>query len=115
MARQRAASAAPAGRAARSGRRRPDPRGPHRDAQCARARGGGDFELRFHLGEYFSRGDALLDVVPVRFTETNPAQHYHVPLLCSPWYVSTYCGSRTVDRRCEGVRVRRGASTDRRA
>ncbi|MDR5665682.1 hydroxyisourate hydrolase [Burkholderia cenocepacia] len=53
----------------------------------------GDFELRFHLGEYFKEADALLDVVPVRFTVTDPAQHHHVPLLCSPWYVSTYRGS----------------------
>lgn len=53
----------------------------------------GEFELRFHLGEYFGQPDALVDVVPVRITVTDPAQHYHVPLLCSPWYVSMYRGS----------------------
>ncbi|KVH56126.1 5-hydroxyisourate hydrolase [Burkholderia sp. MSMB1072] len=63
---------------------------PMLDGDLARS---GDFELRFHLGEYFVQADALLDVVPVRFMVTDPAQHYHVPLLCSPWYVSTYRGS----------------------
>ncbi|HEP6431781.1 TPA: hydroxyisourate hydrolase [Burkholderia cenocepacia] len=29
----------------------------------------------------------------MRFTVTDPARHDHVPLLCSPWYVSTYRGS----------------------
>ncbi|RQT22010.1 MULTISPECIES: hydroxyisourate hydrolase [Burkholderia cepacia complex] len=53
----------------------------------------GTFELRFHLGEYFNAPDALLDIVPVRFTVTDPAQHYHVPLLCTPWYASVYRGS----------------------
>ncbi|MDR8045865.1 hydroxyisourate hydrolase [Burkholderia cenocepacia] len=53
----------------------------------------GTFELRFHLGAYFTAPDALLDVVPVRFTVTDPAQHYHVPLLCTPWYASVYRGS----------------------
>ncbi|MBR8140466.1 hydroxyisourate hydrolase [Burkholderia cenocepacia] len=27
------------------------------------------------------------------FTVTDPTPHDHVPLLCSPWYVSTYRGS----------------------
>ena len=59
----------------------------------------GQYELLFHVGEYFTRkGVALasppfLDIVPVRFGIADPAASYHVPLLCSPWAYSTYCGS----------------------
>jgi 5-hydroxyisourate hydrolase-like protein (transthyretin family) len=35
----------------------------------------------------------FLDRVPVRFTIADPSQHYHVPLLVSPWAYSTYRGS----------------------
>ncbi|KWF17363.1 hydroxyisourate hydrolase [Burkholderia pseudomultivorans] len=63
---------------------------PMQDGDLARS---GTFELRFHLGEHFTAPDALLDVVPVRFTVTDPARHYHVPLLCSPWYASVYRGA----------------------
>jgi hydroxyisourate hydrolase len=57
------------------------------------------YELRFHVGAYFTaRGVALpeppfLDVVPVRFGIADAAGHYHVPLLVSPWAYSTYRGS----------------------
>lgn len=59
----------------------------------------GRYELRFHVGAYFAaRGVPLpdppfLDVVPVRFGVADPAGHYHVPLLVSPWAYSTYRGS----------------------
>lgn len=59
----------------------------------------GRYELRFHVGAYFAaRGLALpeppfLDVVPVAFGVADPAGHYHVPLLVSPWSYSTYRGS----------------------
>ncbi|MCY1533982.1 5-hydroxyisourate hydrolase [compost metagenome] len=59
-------------------------------ADAARA---GDFELRFVIGAHFKDQAALTDVVPVRFTVFDPAQHYHVPLICSPWSFSTYRGS----------------------
>ena len=36
---------------------------------------------------------AFLDRVPVRFAIADPAGHYHVPLLVSPWAYSTYRGS----------------------
>lgn len=58
--------------------------------QAARA---GQFELRFHVGDFFKASDGLSDVVPVRFAVMDPAQHYHVPMLCSPWFFSTYRGS----------------------
>ncbi len=52
----------------------------------------GAYELAFHLGSYF-RAEGFLDLVPVRFVITEPAAHYHVPLLCSPWGYTTYRGS----------------------
>ena len=59
----------------------------------------GRFELLFHAGDYFRREGAkladppFLDVVPIRFAIADPAAHYHVPLLVSPWSFSTYRGS----------------------
>ena len=59
----------------------------------------GWFELVFHAGDYFrAQGAALpdppfLDVVPIRFAVSDPTQHYHVPLIVSPWSYSTYRGS----------------------
>lgn len=56
----------------------------------------GTYELRFAVGDYFrGRGvaAAFLDVVPVRFGVDDPGQHYHVPLLVSPYGYATYRGS----------------------
>lgn len=59
----------------------------------------GQFELTFHVADYFrGRGCVLaeppfLDRVPIRFAIADAAAHYHVPLLCSPWAYSTYRGS----------------------
>lgn len=59
----------------------------------------GVFELRFFVGEYLKiHGAALpdpafLDVVPIRFGIADASQHYHVPLLLSPYGYSTYRGS----------------------
>jgi 5-hydroxyisourate hydrolase len=59
----------------------------------------GTYELVFYVGGYFrARGVALtepafLDQVPVRFGIADPARHYHVPLLVSPYGYSTYRGS----------------------
>lgn len=58
----------------------------------------GTYELEFDVGEYFSaRGDidrepAFLQTVVIRFS-VNANEHYHVPLLVSPWSYSTYRGS----------------------
>jgi 5-hydroxyisourate hydrolase len=59
----------------------------------------GQYELVFHIGDYF-RGlgaklpdPAFLDVVPLRFGMAEADGHYHVPLLASPWSYSTYRGS----------------------
>jgi 5-hydroxyisourate hydrolase len=58
----------------------------------------GVYELHFHVGEYFRRvftpvGQSFLDVVPVRFGISVVDEHYHVPLLVSPFGYSTYRGS----------------------
>jgi 5-hydroxyisourate hydrolase len=57
----------------------------------------GEYELIFHVGDYFARNlpyrDRFLDRVPVRFTIRDTQARYHVPLLCTPWAYSTYRGS----------------------
>ncbi len=59
----------------------------------------GHYEIVFHVGAYYrARGvelgePAFLDVVPVRFGIARPDQHYHVPLLISPYGYTTYRGS----------------------
>jgi 5-hydroxyisourate hydrolase len=54
----------------------------------------GVYELRFHAGSYFGQGEpGFLELVPVRFSVTDGAAHYHVPLLVSPGGYSTYRGS----------------------
>ena len=50
------------------------------------------YELLFHVGDYFEKKD-LLDVVPIRFRIADATASYHVPLLCTPWAYSTYRGS----------------------
>ena len=53
----------------------------------------------FSVAPYFrARGTALpgvpfVDEVPLDFGIDDPAAHYHVPLLVSPWSYSTYRGS----------------------
>jgi 5-hydroxyisourate hydrolase len=59
----------------------------------------GQYELRFFAGDYLrATGMNLveplfLDVVPIRFGIADAGQHYHVPLLLSPFGYSTYRGS----------------------
>ena len=59
----------------------------------------GVYELLFHVGQYLRARDeelpspAFLDVVPIRFGIEAPDEHYHVPLLISPYGYSTYRGS----------------------
>lgn len=59
----------------------------------------GQYELVFHAGAYLDAVGAapesprFLDVIPIRFGISDPASHYHVPLLLSPFGFSTYRGS----------------------
>ena len=60
----------------------------------------GQYELVFHTGDYqrstnqTSQNDEalFLSVIPIRFG-MNEEDHYHVPLLFSPYSFSTYRGS----------------------
>ncbi|MEP3295592.1 MAG: hydroxyisourate hydrolase [Pseudoruegeria sp.] len=58
----------------------------------------GVYELVFHAGAYLDRigtpaeDPRFLDVIPLRFGMSEE-QHYHVPLLLSPFSYSTYRGS----------------------
>ena len=55
----------------------------------------GTFELTFDTGDYFrSRGDEPFHRrVAVQFEVSDDRQHYHVPLLVSPFGYTTYRGS----------------------
>ena len=58
----------------------------------------GNYELVFHVGEYFKKvaelqNPTFLNEVSVKFGVSNPKEKYHVPLLVSPWGYSTYRGS----------------------
>lgn len=65
-----------------------------KDAEMA----SGSYELEFDVGDYFQLSGvevgtpAFLDTVVIRFS-VNANEHFHVPLLVSPWSYSTYRGS----------------------
>ena len=72
------------------------PDGPlYQDGQLKKGR----YRLVFDVAAYFKgRGVALpdpnfLERVGLDFGIAHPDQHYHVPLLVSPWSYSTYRGS----------------------
>ncbi len=58
----------------------------------------GTYELEFAVGDYFCRTEArrseppFLDAIVIRVTLSGD-DHYHVPLLVSPWSYTTYRGS----------------------
>ena len=51
--------------------------------------------LTFEVGPYFERNkvDGFYQEVAIAFTVNDASQHYHVPLLLSPFGYSTYRGS----------------------
>lgn len=55
----------------------------------------GNYRLTFDTGNYFSQQkiESFYPQVTVAFTVRDAAQHYHVPLLLSPFGYSTYRGS----------------------
>ena len=59
----------------------------------------GRYELTFNVGKYFSERKVpmwdppFLDVIPLRFSVSEPEGHLHVPLLVTPWSYATYRGS----------------------
>ena len=58
----------------------------------------GEYELEFDIGAYFDAfgtepgATPFLGTVIIR-VRVDASQHYHVPLLASPWSYSTYRGS----------------------
>ena len=58
-----------------------------------------NYELLFFVGDYLKKEyinldkNLFLDQIPIRFNITNKFEHYHVPLLLSPFGYSTYRGS----------------------
>lgn len=55
----------------------------------------GTYRLRFDVAAYFrAHGlESFYPEVSVTFDVRDPGQHYHVPLLLSPWGYTTYRGS----------------------
>ena len=56
------------------------------------------YELLFFAGDYLKKNNSdlkyvFLDKIPIRFFVNNKSEHYHVPLLLSPFGYSTYRGS----------------------
>ena len=56
------------------------------------------YELLFFAGDYLKKQNSelkrvFLDKIPIRFFVSNKYEHYHVPLLLSPFGYSTYRGS----------------------
>lgn len=62
----------------------------------------GQYELAFYIGDYYaSQGGGKVPseamfvdrIAPLRFSLFDVKQHYHVPMLCTPWSCATYRGS----------------------
>jgi len=57
----------------------------------------GSYEIVFNVGAWRETAGSVdagfYDLIPIRFRVTDPAAHYHIPLLLSPYGYSTYRGS----------------------
>lgn len=55
----------------------------------------GSYRLRFEVLSYFQAQmvETFYSEVTITFEVRNPEEHYHVPLLLSPWGYATYRGS----------------------
>lgn len=55
----------------------------------------GEYRVVFKTGEYFKKTgrETFFPEIPVMFEVKNAEQHYHIPLLLSPYGFSTYRGS----------------------
>jgi len=50
-------------------------------------------KLVFEVGQYFSSTNAFYERISIEFVVSSESDHYHVPLLLSPFGYSTYRGS----------------------
>lgn len=55
----------------------------------------GSYRLTFEIGDYFQKREieTFYPIVRIEFAVRDAAEHYHVPLLLSPFGYSTYRGS----------------------
>ncbi len=53
----------------------------------------GDYQLAFDVGAYADDPDAFFQSAALALRVTDPTRAYHVPLLLSPFGLSTYRGS----------------------
>ncbi|WJF89380.1 hydroxyisourate hydrolase [Paraburkholderia bonniea] len=55
----------------------------------------GDYRVVFKTGAYYQsiKQDTFFPEIPVPFRVQNAGQHYHIPLLLSPYGYSTYRGN----------------------
>jgi len=60
-----------------------------------KAMAAGDYRIVFETGAHFARARqaSFFPRIPVDFTVDAPTQHYHIPLLLSPFGYSTYRGN----------------------
>jgi 5-hydroxyisourate hydrolase len=76
-------------------RARTDSDGRVRDFELAEPLAQGNYRLTFEVAAYFeSRGTAaFFEQITLEFAVRDARQHYHVPLLLSPFGYTTYRGS----------------------
>ncbi|KAG8959007.1 hypothetical protein FRC03_008551 [Tulasnella sp. 419] len=55
----------------------------------------GFYKMIFRTGDYFAAAgrETFYPVVEINFHLAKPEEHYHIPLLLSPWSYTTYRGS----------------------
>ncbi len=53
----------------------------------------GTYQLTFQVADYFEGKEHFYPEITVQFLVHDPAAHYHVPLLLSPYGYTTYRGS----------------------
>lgn len=55
----------------------------------------GNYRLTFYVADYFSKAgrESFFPEIVVNFRISDGAEHYHIPLLLSPFGYSTYRGS----------------------
>ena len=72
-----------------------DAEGRAKDLQGKTPLSAGAYVLAFSVGQYFgaAKRETLYDRVVIEFKVGDSSQHYHVPLLISPFGYSTYRGS----------------------
>lgn len=69
--------------------------GDQRPVQSARLQSGGLYKIVFETKDYFDRAGkpTFYPWVEISFAVVNPDEHYHIPLLISPFSYTTYRGS----------------------